>query len=915
MRENLIDLPFFLKNGFYKKTCKACGKVFWTLNPEQEYCGDQPCVDYQFINNPVKTNLKDISSVRKVFVDFFKEEGHSFVKRYPVVARWRDDVYLVGASIYDFQPWVTEGIVDPPANPLVISQPSIRLTDIDNVGRTGRHLTGFEMMAHHAFNIRRTNIYWANKTVELAFNLFTNVYKIPPEELSFKFDWWSGGGNAGEDYEVLVRGLEIATLVFMHYRTVNGKLVEMENRIVDTGYGLERIYWLLTGALTIYDSTFNPIISWLTKKINKKPPPTHLLYSLALKMGKLDYKEPEKTFRIKSEIASKYGISVRDMDTLLAPYESIYVIADHTRSIVWIIGDGIVPSNIGAGYLVRMLIRRAIRHILRLKLDLSLVEVIDRQIETWKNDFPEYLDIKDEILDVVSHEEKKYADVLRRGKRVVRSLITKIKKEGKSIIPEDTIITLYESHGLTPEILAEEASKEGLKLDITADFYSKLVSRHTEKTKTSLEDTVLGLKDKVQGFPATEKLYYENSRLFEFEAKVIGVIDKNLVILDKTSFYPEGGGQPADIGILRWEQGSCKVTHAFKVGDVILHRCEGGTPSVGVNVKGFVNKERRLALMRNHTATHIVLGAARRVLGKHVWQAGAQKGVNQSRLDITHHKKITEEERRKIEELANFLVMENRPVNKFNVNRTDAEKKYGFIIYQGGVIPEPTLRIVEIEGWDVEACGGLHCDYTGEVGLIKITKVERIQEGVSRLVFKVGHAALKHYQKIESLVNRVSKLLETEPEKLEEKVSLLIQENRTLKKEIEKTKIKEMDKLSDELLSKALGLNGVKIIIELTDITDPSVLRDLALLVSRKEPSSLTFLLSRKGLYALKLGEKLVNKGFDAREVNRKLLIRIKGKGGGVKDLVQGRLESINIEELKRYLIKALKEDLSRLKG
>ncbi|MEM4761867.1 MAG: alanine--tRNA ligase-related protein, partial [Thermofilum sp.] len=264
MEEEFLNLPFFVENGWIKKTCKVCGRTFWTLDPDREVCGDQPCEEYSFIGERVGAAVSSPSEVRARFIDFFSRRGHTPVRRYPVVARWREDVYLVGASIYDFQPWVTEGVVPPPANPLVISQPSIRLTDLENVGRTGRHFTGFEMMAHHAFNIGGINVYWANETVEYAYELFTKSYGVNPREITFIFDVWSGGGNAGEDYEVIVRGLEVATLVFMHYRVLpDGSFSPMRNRIVDTGYGLERIYWLLTGSFNAYESVFQPFITYL----------------------------------------------------------------------------------------------------------------------------------------------------------------------------------------------------------------------------------------------------------------------------------------------------------------------------------------------------------------------------------------------------------------------------------------------------------------------------------------------------------------------------------------------------------------------------------------------------------------------------------------------------------------------------
>ncbi|MGC9108541.1 MAG: alanine--tRNA ligase-related protein, partial [Infirmifilum sp.] len=312
--EDFENLPFFLENGWIKKKCPYCGRVFWTLNPNRETCGDQPCEPYSFIGEKVGKHVESITEVRSSFIRFFEERGHTPVKRYPVVARWREDVYLVGASIYDFQPWVTEGLVSPPANPLVISQPSIRLTDVDNVGKTSRHLTGFEMMAHHAFNFPGKSVYWANEAVEYAFNLFTRVYGIRPDEITFVYDMWSGGGNAGEDYEVLVRGLEVATLVFMHYKTrENGELVPIQNRIVDTGYGLERIYWLLTGKYNVYEAVFPEIIEYLRNQSGVGHPDPHIMAQIARLSGRLDYKKPIEAYETLTAISKSLGMSLEEL--------------------------------------------------------------------------------------------------------------------------------------------------------------------------------------------------------------------------------------------------------------------------------------------------------------------------------------------------------------------------------------------------------------------------------------------------------------------------------------------------------------------------------------------------------------------------------------------------------------------------
>ncbi|NLA39443.1 MAG: alanine--tRNA ligase, partial [Methanomicrobiales archaeon] len=271
MLEEEYTLDYFRSQGFERKVCKSCGAAFWTRDPEQEFCGDAPCVTYSFIGNPV-FKPHTIDEMREAFLSFFERHGHTRLERYPVAARWRDDIYLTIASIADFQPFITSGVVPPPANPLTISQPCIRLNDLDSVGRSGRHLTLFEMMAHHAFNTPEEQIYWKDETVALCDEFITSIGG-DLDRVSYKENPWFGGGNAGPSVEVLIGGLEVATLVFMNLSRqksdrppvdINGDLYyPMRLNIVDTGYGLERFVWASKGSPTIYDAIFPEMVSRL----------------------------------------------------------------------------------------------------------------------------------------------------------------------------------------------------------------------------------------------------------------------------------------------------------------------------------------------------------------------------------------------------------------------------------------------------------------------------------------------------------------------------------------------------------------------------------------------------------------------------------------------------------------------------
>lgn len=884
MREEFIDLPFFKEGGWIKRKCPHCGRVFWTLNPERRVCGDQPCEEYGFIGRRLGRDVSSISEARRLFIRFFEENGHTPVRRYPVVARWRDDVYLVGASIYDFQPWVTEGLVRPPANPLVISQPSIRLTDVDNVGRTGRHLTGFEMMAHHAFNIRGERIYWANETVEYAYRLFTEVYKIPPEEITFVFDMWSGGGNAGEDYEVLVRGLELATLVFMHYKTVGGKLVPIDNRIVDTGYGLERIYWFLKGETSVYEAVFPEIIELLRREAGLEPLPMDLRVALARRSGRLDFKKPLEAMKVMEEIADEVGISVEEARRLLGPYEAVYALADHTRTLMWMIGDGVVPSNTGAGYLARLLIRRSLRYLWGLGVEISLADLVLKQIESWREDFPEYWEIRDEIADIVSYEEEKYRDTIRRGERLLDSVIKRYKGRGE--IPGDELVKLYESHGIPPDMVAEKAGEHGISVDTTG-FYSKLAEIREKSGRAALKTEEWKLPPETASkFPETRKLYYEDEKLFKFTARVLGVLEGKYVVLDRTAFYPEGGGQLSDRGLLKHRLGECQVEYVFRVGGVVFHECKGQLPEAGEEVEGVVDAERRLTLMRHHTATHIVLGALRRVLGRHVWQAGAQKTLDYVRFDFTHHRPISEEQARRIEELANRVVMDDRRVMKRFMERTEAEQRYGFSLYQGGVVPEKTLRVVEIEGWDAEACGGTHCDHTGEVGAIKIVGFDKIQDGVFRVIFKAGVPAIRYIQELDSKLRNISRVVEAPLEEVDRRVAEMVEEKRKLEKRLRSLEELEMKAEAARLAGKAETVAGTRLVAA---VVDTGKLRDMALEIARSLGDGVVVLADRKGRIVVKVSGKTLER-YDARELGRRIAEKLGGRGGGVKDLFQGKV-------------------------
>lgn len=903
----------FKEEGWIRKQCPKCGKYFWTLDPDRETCGDPPCDEYQFIGKPGIPKKYTLDEMREKFLSFFEKHGHGRVKRYPVLPRWRDDVLLVGASIMDFQPWVISGEADPPANPLTISQPSIRFTDIDNVGITGRHFTIFEMMAHHAFNYPGKPVYWMDETVELAFEFFTKELGMKPEDITFKENPWAGGGNAGPAFEVLYRGLEVATLVFMQYKKapenadpsqvveIKGDYyVPMETRVVDTGYGLERLVWMSHGTPTAYDAVLGYVIEPLKKMAGVEKIDERILMENSRLAGIFDIEDMGDLRYLREQVAKRVGITVEELEKAVRPYELIYAIADHTKALTFMLADGVIPSNVKAGYLARLLIRKSIRHLRELGLEVPLAEIVAMHIKELSPTFPEFKEMEDVILDIINVEEKRYHETLKRGSDLVRREIAKLKKKGINELPLEKLILFYESHGLTPEIVAEVAQKEGIKVEIPDNFYT-LVAKQAEKTEKKTAAEYVVDFELVKDLPETRTLYYEDPFMKEFDAEVVKVID-DWVVLNQTAFYPEGGGQPYDTGTLKVNGEEVKVTNVQKVGKVILHRVD--KPELfkpGAKVHGKLDWDRRIQHMRHHTGTHVLMGALVRVLGKHVWQAGSQLHTDWARLDISHYKRITEEELREIERLANRVVMENREVTWEWLPRTEAEMKYGFRLYQGGVVPGRTIRVVKIEDWDVQACGGTHLPNTGLIGPIKILRTERIQDGVERIIFAAGEAAVDWMQETERLLKKTAEIFRVPVEKVPETAERFFNEWKEARKEVEKLR-KELAKLLVyELEDKAEKVGGVEFIGAVVEGT----MDDLREAANRlRKEKRVVVLISREGHFVVAVGDGLDLK---AGELAKIITSVAGGGGGGRKELAQGRIKNPlkaeeAIEEVKKRL-------------
>ncbi|HLD77818.1 MAG TPA: alanine--tRNA ligase-related protein, partial [archaeon] len=580
---------------------------------------------------------------------------------------------------------------------------------------------------------------------------------------------------------------ELVNHVFMQFtKNPSGKgYGNLPIRVNDTGWGHERLVWFANGTQMGYDSVFPAVVQWLRKQTGVKP--DALFGRYAKLAGGLDFEE-RNAKAMRARIAKELGVEAGALQKSVAPMQAIYAIADHVKTLLFAVTDGGIPSNVGGGYNLRVLLRRAFAFSEEHGFKIDLAKVAELHAKELAPLFPELRAGLPTLADVLAVEQERYRRTVERG----RGLVLKAIERGSV---EKEMGTLFVSHGVTPELVEQLAAEQGVPVSVPEDFYTRVAEGHAagEKgdeegsRKAPLLDAAFWLGKGGRGLPATELAYYETPYEKRFESKVVAVRD-GWIVLERTLFYPEGGGQPADRGWLAVGGRKVAVVGVQKAGGVVLHKLAGTGSATdgaraGVKAKegdaavGEIDWEWRYRLMKAHTGTHLMAGAARHVIGSHVWQAGAQKGYHSSRLDLTHYRAFTPEEVRRIEGYANSIVKAGRKVEARFLPRGEAERKYGFVLYQGGASPGKIVRVVKVSGVDVECCGGTHLKDTKEIGRIKIVRSERLQDGVNRLEYAVAEAAEQWESERKALAHRVALLLgkavKAEPEGIEQAAALL----------------------------------------------------------------------------------------------------------------------------------------------
>src|SRR5918912_1119171 len=601
--------------GFKRQKCNSCGKFFWSL-VDRSLCTDHE--KYSFIGKPPTNKRLDYVNAWKDTKEYFRSMGHSIIGRYPVVCRWRDDLYFTVASIVDFQRTIGNKVIfEIPSNPLLVPQMCLRFNDIEKVGRRGRNCTSFCMIGQTC-NADISGGYWKDRCIDLDYDLLTSTLGIKPQEITFVEDVWMGAGAFGYSLEYFVCGLELGNAVFTEFEGNENNYRVMANKIIDMGAGLERFSWITMGTPTSYDCSFGPVVQQLLGTVGTCEDSALLSKYFVAASSKVDDNNRDIK-ELKSFIAKELKISKEQLVKMITPYEAIYTIADHTRTLLFAISDGALPSNVGGGYNLRVILRRALSILKRLHWNVKLEDVTDMHIEYLKQMYPELEEHREDVRTILHIESGRYVG----SKERMNAIATSIKSAKKKLTVND-LIRMYESDGITPDFLMEVGAIES----IPSNFYTNLAEIHISQTSSQNQKTINGLDDILP----TRLLYYQDASIREFTSEVIRVVDNKYVILDQTAFYPRGGGQEPDSGEIK----GINVIDVIKQADVVLHKMQNAVNFVeGEIVHARVNDRRRNLITTHHTSTHVLNTSARMNLGSWVWQNSAFKDEKYARLDIT----------------------------------------------------------------------------------------------------------------------------------------------------------------------------------------------------------------------------------------------------------------------------------------
>ncbi|MGM0426890.1 MAG: alanine--tRNA ligase [Thermodesulfobacteriota bacterium] len=880
----------------------------------------------------------DFREIRRRFLNYFKDHNHRIVPSSSLIPRDDPTLLFTNAGMVQFKAAFL-GEENPGYTRAATSQKCVRAggkhNDLENVGYTPRHHTFFEMLGNFSFGD-----YFKEEAILWGWELLTEGYKLPPEKLyasvyqdddeayriwnqeigiptdrivrlGEKENFWAMGdtGPCGPCSEIHIdqgpsvgcgkpdcapgcdcdRYLEIWNLVFTQFdRGPEGRLTPLPKPNIDTGMGLERLTAVVQGAKSNYDTDiFKGIIS-----------------------------------AIEGLSPRRYGQDERQ-DV------AFRVISDHARAVAFMIGDGIMPSNEGRGYVLRRIIRRAVRfgQVVDLK-DPFLRTICDTVIGIMGPDYPELDREKQFIQGVVDNEEKRFSDTLNYSMKVLEEEIRDLKASGRDTIPGEVVFKLYDTYGLPLDIVQDVARDEHLRVD--TDGYQEAMTRQRRLSQASWkgsgdQEIPEAFREMLSRGVATHFMGYDT---LQSESWVLGILSDGAqmdclensapgatieVVLDQTPFYAQSGGQVGDQGLLMAGDTRFRVTDTVKYGtDLIVHKgvLEVGTLRVGDALQAQVDPEKRAATARNHSATHLLHAALRQVLGDHVKQAGSLVSPERLRFDFSHFAQVDSETLMEIERIVNRHIRENFPLRIEQMSKESAMKTGATAIFEERY--GDTVRLVRIgDGVSMELCGGTHVARTGDIGLFRIAAEGAVAANMRRIEAFTGEAALAYDQNQEVALRHVASLLKATPETVGERIERLLDEIRSKEREIESLKGKLLTQKSEDLLSGIKEVNNIRVVAREVEAESPRELRDAGDRIRDKLGSGIVLLGARvedRAILTCMITPDLTHR-FKAGDIVKHLSAVVGGKGGGRPDMAQGggnRPEKI--EEAMETLYRLIEE-------
>mgnify|MGYP006137820829 FL=1 len=688
---------------------------------------------------------------------------------------------------------------------------------------------------------------------------------------------------------------------------------EMPLQIIDTGYGLERFCWAAAGTPTIYEAIYPESVTWLKELAGfsaerfdmSQDELDSLLGEMSRLFGIMNIEAGSDGDRMREVFLKRlaergYSIDAELFESITEPLSRIYAIPDHMHALSNMLGDGLVPSNAKAGYLARMIARRVLRMRDDLGLKVSLSDLALHHLEM--NYSAERMkQTQDGLVTILKGEEERYDEMLRKGNHVVKTAIKDISKSATEL-PDGTLFTINDSHGIAPDLVINIANDLGWKdLVLRTGFSAEMAERHAEMAKNAAKSVASKpLVEDVPDLPRTVPLYYEDVSQQNFEASVLSCLPlvgddvpegaTHGIILDRTCFYPEGGGQEGDHGTLTTDSFSHPVLDTRKVGELVVHLCSGCF-EVGDMVHGELDWGRRRQLMDHHTSVHIVGGAARKLLGPHIYQAGANKSVESARLDITHHRRLTRKDLDAIESLANEVVQNVSRTEKLTLDRKDADRKFGFDLYQGGAPKGSDIRILRISDHDIQACGGTHHDEPGRIGQIRIVRSNAVQDGVERLHIVAGQAAMVHARGQEDILRDTSDIFQVPVDELPATANRFFVEWKDQRKRIEALEAEIVRLRTSGGGNDTTEVDGVRVVIMEVDGDLKQMTKMLKELTLDASKPTLAILGSKEGggkLMVAVTEDSVASERYNSVDILRGISSHINGGGGGRPTFAQG---------------------------